>query len=147
MLLNRFAFTKPFLKIMLHNWPCMLLEQEVSSKGSLGRIGILFFLLALAFLALATCASVGINALCYTISSAGRCFNGSTGSCGNGRGNLELIEIAIFAGEDRGCVLHICLEKLSDAFLNICEASGQIAERDNDLMNEYLSASSEVRVK
>ena len=49
-------------------------------------------------------------------------FHGGIGGSSEVGRELELVEVAIFAGEDRGRVLHVCAQEVIEARLDVGEA-------------------------
>lgn len=116
----------------------MLVVQERSCERLPGSIGVALLFLALALLALGVWRRVGLvcgaEGLRHARGSGRGRFHGGAGRGSNGGGDLELVEVAVFAGQDRGRVLHVCAQEIIEAVLDVGEAALQVAERDYDLV-------------
>ena len=86
--------------------------QESSRERLLGGVWVPLLLLALALLALVGRDSASlvrvVDNLCYAIGSTRRSLHGGASSRSNSGRDLKLVEVAIFTGEDRSGVLHVC---------------------------------------
>lgn len=145
-LLNLLTRREGSLKIGLDDRTRMLVVQERSSQRLLGGIGVLLLLLALALLALVGFGSGGdvVGRVDDLVDAAGRSrsrVHGSTGSGSDGAGDLQLVEIAVFAGQDGVGVLHVCAQEVVEAILDVGEAALEVAEGDDDLVVMLVTAS------
>lgn len=140
------AGPKSSFQIGPDNGPRSLRIQEGGSKRLLGRIGVFLLLLAFPLLVLsisrwAFCLVGGIDGLRYTTDGGGRSFHGCVGGGGNVGRKLELLEISIFAGQDRGGVLHVGAQQLIDVGLDMGEAGLEAGERHDDLAAQGMVSS------
>lgn len=139
-LLKRSTRPKGRLQISPNNRARSLSVQESSSKRLLGRIGVLLLLFALALLVFAVSGRAvddlvgGPDNLVDTVGSSGGSFHGSIGGSSYVGRELELIQVTIFAREDRRRVLHVRAQELIEARLDMGEAGLQVGERQDDLV-------------
>lgn len=128
---------------MSNNGARCLGVEESGREGLLGGVGVLLFLLTLAFLRLAVGGwRIGVfggrhDALSDAVGDvAGRSdgLHGSIGCCSDTWGQLEAFKFAIFAGEDRRRVLHVLLEEVVEARLDVGEALLQAGKGHDDLV-------------
>ena len=121
------------LKICLDNGPRILMVQKGGGEGLLGRIGVLFLLLALALLALVHLGRLvdGSDGLLDLLGSRAASFHDRRSDCGD---IVEGWDFALFVAQHRGAVFAVVAQEVSDAVLDVDKAGLQVVEGGNDLV-------------